>query len=98
MFDLRRALLAKEERESAGLIDFEFRLRTRTLRVLAARIGRDPDLLARSAARGNDAAIVGWLQAELPGTDVAGLFAEALRSAREQITSEFGDPEPHRLA
>ena len=42
VFDLRGALLKKEEAESARLMDFEFRLRARTMRLLAARIGLLP--------------------------------------------------------
>ncbi|WP_241212717.1 hypothetical protein [Sphingomonas sp. ABOLG] len=39
-FDLRAALLKKAEVETARLVDFEFRLRARTMRLLAADRGR----------------------------------------------------------
>lgn len=45
-FDLRSALLRKQEFESARLDDFEFRLRARTMRLIAARLGVDADALA----------------------------------------------------
>lgn len=92
-FDLRRALLAKEERESTWLVNFEFRLRARTLRLLAGVIDRDPEQLARLVADGNDEAVIERLQIELPDLDIAGLFP-----ASRQLIGEVGDPALHRLA
>jgi hypothetical protein len=97
VFDLRRALLAKEERESARLMDFEFRKRARTLRLLAAKIGRDPEMLAGLTAWGSDEAIHDLLKTELPDQDIAGLFATARAEAHRQLLAEIGDPTPHRL-
>ena len=97
VFDLRRALLAKEERESARLMEFEFRLRARTLRLLAREIGRDPEVAARLIAEGDDPAIVQRLQGELPATNIAELFAAARQRAQQELREEIGDPTPHRL-
>jgi hypothetical protein len=97
VFDLRRALLAKEERESARLMDFEFRLRARTLRLLAARIGRNPDDVIGLVTEGDDDVIVGKLRSELPNQDIDACFAEARAEARRLLMMEVGDPAPHRL-
>ena len=97
VFDLRRALLAKEERESTRLMDFEFRLRARTWRLLAARIDRDPDKLARLIAEGDDNMLIERLRAELPDQNIASLFAASQQQARRQLMDEIGNPAPHRL-
>lgn len=98
VFDLRRALLAKEERESARLMDFEFRLRARTFRLLAAEIDRDPAALARLIAEGDDRMIIARLQDEWPRSNIADLFATARLQVERELKSEIGDPTPHRLA
>lgn len=96
VFDLRGALLRKEEVESARLMDFEFRLRARTMRLLAARIGMLPaDLVAR-IAHGDDEAILAELAASHP--DIGTHFAEAREGARRQLVAERGDPTPYKLA
>ena len=96
VFDLRGALLKKEEVESARLMDFEFRLRARTMRLLAARIGMLPaDLVAR-IAHGDDEAILAELAASHP--DIGTHFAEAREGARRQLVAERGDPTPYKRA
>ena len=51
-WDLRGALLKKEERETARLMDFEFRLRARTMRILAARLNIPAETLVPRIAEG----------------------------------------------
>ena len=96
VFDLRGALLKKEEVESARLMDFEFRLRARTMRLLAARLGLLPADLVAEIARGDDEAILARLRADLPGVDAH--YAEAREGARRQLIEERGDPAPYKLA
>ncbi|MBA4762834.1 hypothetical protein [Sphingomonas sp.] len=94
VFDLRGALLKKEEIESARLMDFEFRLRVRTLRLAAATIGADPDAMARLVTLGDDAAVLRALDGQIePAT-----FHACREEARRQLIVERGDPTPHRLA
>lgn len=93
VFDLRGALLKKEEVESARLIDFEFRLRARTMRLLGERLGIE---LVGEVAKADDDAIVASLRNRFP--DVATAYAEARKAARAQLIGELGDPTPHKLA
>lgn len=93
VFDLRGALLKKEEIESARLMDFEFRLRARTMRLLGERLGLE---LVGEVAKGDDDAIVAGLRERFPG--VAEEFAECRAEARKQLVAERGDPAPHKLA
>ncbi|WBH17389.1 hypothetical protein [Sphingomonas radiodurans] len=100
VFDLRAALLRKAEVETARLVDFDFRLRARTMRLLAARLGLDPDALVAEIVRGGDAAILAALS-EQTGRDAGALnreFQECAAEARAQLIAERGDPTPHRLA
>lgn len=92
VFDLHRALVKKEEFESARLDDFAFRLRVRTMRELAAETGQDPEALIRLAiAHGDD-----MLAAALAPISPEQLLAAEAR-ARRQLISELGDPSPYRL-
>ncbi len=93
VFDLRGALLKKEEIESARLMDFEFRLRVRTLRLLAANIGADPDEMARRVTLGDDETVLLSLDGVEPAT-----FHACREEAMRQLIVERGDPAPHRLA
>ena len=91
-FDLGDALRRKGEHESARLDDFAFRLRARTMKLLAERLGRDPAPLIAAIALAEDDAIIA---AEgLPLRD----YHLALAEARAQLLAELGDPAPHRLA
>jgi hypothetical protein len=91
-FDLGDALRRKSEHETARLDDFAFRLRARTMKLLAERLGRDPAPLIAAITLAEDDAI---LAAEgLPAAD----YHLALAAAREQLIAEHGDPAPHRLA
>ena len=96
VFDLRGALLKKEEVESARLMDFEFRLRARTMRLLAARLGLLPGELVAEIAKGDDAAILAGLRPAPPSVDAP--YAAADARARKQLVEERGDPTPYKLA
>lgn len=99
-FDLRTALLKKAEVETARLVDFEFRLRARTMRLLAARIGDDADALVGRIVRADDAAIVAELEQArgLPTGALAAEYRRSVSEARAQLIEEVGDPAPYRLA
>lgn len=100
VFDLRGALLKKEEVESARLDDFEFRLRVRTMRLLARAIGEDVDTLVNAVALYDDDHILADLQntSELPPARLGLNYANCRAEARRQLIAERGDPSPHRLA
>jgi len=93
VFDLRGALLKKAEVESARLDDFEFRLRARTMRLLAPLLGIEVEALVGRIAVEPDEAIL----ASLPETALA-WYEEARTEARRQLIEERGDPTPHKLA
>ncbi|WP_395612980.1 hypothetical protein [Allosphingosinicella sp.] len=99
-FDLRGAMLKKEEFESARLAEFDYRWRARTMRLLAAAL--DPalsaDEMAAETARQADGAILADLAARYPTANVAGLYDRARAEARKALIAELGDPTPHRLA
>jgi len=99
-WDLRGALLKKAEVESARLADFEFRLRVRTARLLAATLGLAPDEWAQAAVAQTDASLLAAF-ADHAGLDPATLarrHAECEATARAALIAEIGDPAPHRLA
>jgi hypothetical protein len=99
-WDLRSALLKKQEVESARLMDFEFRLRARAMRRLGAALGIDGGALAGQIALQHDAGILADLATRL-SIDACNLHArweEATRLARAELIAETGDPTPHRLA
>ena len=98
VFDLRRALLAKEERESARLMEFEFRLRARAMRLLAIKIGHDPDDIAGLVAAGDDEAVIAMLQPLYPELELVDLLAKARLEERHKLVNDIGDPAPHSLA
>ena len=99
-FDLRGALLKKQEVESARLAEFDYRWRARTMRLLAAQL--DPalsaDEMAAETARRDDGAILAELAGRYPDANVAGLYDRARAAARRALIEELGDPTPHRLA
>ncbi|WP_085808878.1 hypothetical protein [Sphingomonas sp. TZW2008] len=71
VFDLRSALLRRAEVETARLVDFAFRGRTRTTRLLAERIGRDPAETVSRNARADVAAILADPAREIGGSSAA---------------------------
>lgn len=100
VWDLRGALLKKGEVETARLADFEFRLRVRTARLLAADLGLDADHWgAAAAARAEDALRAALAEAGgLSPDELARRWREAEAAARRALIAEIGDPAPHRLA
>ena len=99
-FDLRGALLKKQEVESARLAEFDYRWRARTMRLLAERL--DPALsggeMAAETARRDDEAILADLAERYPEAEVTKLYDRARAEARRALVEELGDPTPHRLA
>jgi hypothetical protein len=100
VFDLRGAMLKKQEFESARLAEFDYRWRVRTMRLLAAQLdpALSPDEMAAETARHDDGAILAALAARYPDANVAGLYDRARAEARRALIQELGDPTPHRLA
>ncbi len=99
VFDLGKALLKKEEFESARLTDFEFRQRARTFRLLARQLALDEDEGARRIIAGDDQQIIGEF-AQLSGRDVdevRRIYGQCRGESRSQLIAELGDPTPHRL-
>lgn len=99
VFDLRRALLSKEEKETARLMDFAFRQRARSFRLIAEALGIDTGALVAAIAVHDDAAILDGLANDLPKSreELADLYAECRALAHRQLVAELGDPTPHRL-
>ena len=99
VWDLRGALLKKEERESARLADFEFRHRVRTLRLLARALGADEDQTVASIMRHGDEAVLEELRAAHPAKAeaLAELHDQCRDEARQQLIRERGNPAPYRL-
>ena len=93
VWDLRRALHKKGEIESARLDDFEFRLRARTMRLLASTLGLEPDALVARIAADADETIVASL-----GAEAAVAYPPLREEARRQLITELGDPTPYKLA
>ena len=93
VWDLRGALLKKGEIESARLDAFEFKLRARTMRLLAQTLGQEPDALVERIAVETDEAILEALDGEAQ-TAWSRCRAEAYR----QLVEELGDPTPVKLA
>lgn len=98
-FDLRRALLAKEEKDSARLMDFEFRQRARSFRLIAEALGLPGDDLVRQIALSGDEAILDRLVTErgIARTELGEIYTRCRAEAYRQLVEELGDPTPHRL-
>ena len=99
VFDLRRALLSKEEKESSRLMDFEFRQRARSFRLIAEALGLPGDELVREIALSGDEAILDRLVADqgIVRAELGALYARCRTEAYRQLVDELGDPTPHRL-
>ena len=99
VWDLRRALLAKEEFESARLTDFEFREMVRAIRLVAVDLGAaHKPVLDVLADHGLDAALARMAeQAGREAEEVVMLYRQARPLARRELIAERGDPTPHRL-
>ncbi|WP_126177030.1 hypothetical protein [Tsuneonella rigui] len=89
----------KEEFESARLMDFEYRLRARTMRLLGDRLGRDGARYARETALRSDEAIVDLIAAETDRSreEIVSEHVRCATEARAQLIGERGDPTPYRL-
>ena len=104
MFDLARAFAKKQEVETARLDAHGFRLRARTIALLAARVSAEADSKhwASQVATKPDDAILAALRALLaqPVSDTAWdrMVVAAAADACDQLIAEHGDPTPHRLA
>ncbi|MCW1429045.1 hypothetical protein [Novosphingobium sp. JCM 18896] len=99
VWDLRRALLAKEEFESSRLTDFEFREMVRALRLVAADLAVEvTPVLHELTDHGLDAGLALLARvAEREPRSVELLYYEARPEARRQLIAERGDPTPYRL-
>jgi hypothetical protein len=99
VWDLRGALLKKEERESARLADFEFRHRARTFKLIAERLETDPTPIVALTARMNDEAALWEVALRHPRSDedLDALYLDCRAEARRQLIRERGDPSPYRL-
>jgi hypothetical protein len=99
VWDLRGALLKKEERESARLMDFEFRLRARTWRLVAEALGDDANEVARLTAQLDDDGIAAQLATHHPdqAAELPALIQRCAAEARQALIAEIGDPSPYRL-
>lgn len=99
VWDLRRALLKKEEMETSRLLDFEFRQRVRAFRLLADALELDGAELARETVLHEDEAILDMIATRF-GIDRERLSEEHQRcwaQARQELIGERGDPTPYRL-
>src|SRR5690242_16375330 len=99
MWDLGRAMRKKEEFESARLMDFEYRLRARTMRLLGDKLGLDGACYARETALQGDEAILAMIGSDSgkAADEIAAFHARCAAEARAQLIGERGDPTPYRL-
>ncbi len=99
VWDLRAALLKKEEFESARLLDFEFRQRARATRLLARELGLDGNQLVREIAMQDEAGVIALAAqaTQNPPEAITAQYHQCLAKAREELIAERGDPTPHRL-
>lgn len=103
VWDLRGALLKKGEVESARLDDFEFRLRARTMRLLAPMVDPaiDPAELVKAIAKADDDDLLDSLASAYPAIGLAAIklsHGQCRAQARRQLIDELGDPTPYKLA
>jgi hypothetical protein len=98
-FDLQKMLHRKGEFETARLDDFAFRARTRTMRLLAEALGREPATLIGRIAEGDDMHILHALvEAGLDRASVDQAYYRARNIAKRTLREELGDPSPVPLA
>ena len=99
VWDLGKAMQKKEEFESSRLMDFEFRQRTRAIRLLLHDLQIDNAALARDLVVEPDAVLLTRIVMEC-GTsraEVDAAYQACLAHARQQLIIERGDPAPVRL-
>jgi hypothetical protein len=99
VWDLRAALLRKEEFESARLTDFEFRETVRALRLTIAELGAEAKPMLHELADHGVEAALAMLAANAGRTEaeVESIYLRARVEARRQLIKERGDPSPVRL-
>jgi hypothetical protein len=97
-FDLQKMLHRKGEFESARLDAFAFRVRARTMRGVAERLGIDAEDLVRRIAASDDEAILDQLAADHGADRVSAAYAPARAEAESEAITDLGDPTPVRLA
>jgi hypothetical protein len=70
------------------------------MRLLAAQIGEEADVLVGRIVRADDAAILAELETArgLPPGALAADYRRSLAEARARLIDEVGDPSPYRLA
>ncbi|MBT2133922.1 hypothetical protein KK137_06205 [Croceibacterium sp. LX-88] len=99
VWDLRRAMLKKEEFESARLMDFDFRQRIRATRLLARDLSLEESDLVRDTAALEEKGLID-LATALTGRDrqdISERYAQCFAKARQELVAEIGDPTPYRL-
>lgn len=98
-FDLRAALLKKEEYETGKLLNFEFRLKARAMRHTARALGLDEAAFAQKTVTDSVPTILRDIAeaARQPYDDVEALWRESEHTARAELVGELGDPSPHPL-
>lgn len=95
-FDLGKALLRKEEYESARLTEFEFAEMVRALKAVTGELEAPVEpMLGVLAERGLGQALSHL--AQLAGRDVEADYLRCRASARARLIEERGDPSPVRL-
>lgn len=99
VWDLGRAMFKKQEFECARLMDFEFRLRARTMRSLAKVLGLPATDLVERIALAPDEAILAEVASQRDGSgeQIDALYHRLRGAAREELIGEIGDPAPCRL-
>lgn len=99
LWHLGRAMHKKQEFDCARLIDFEFRLRARTLRLRTGELDLDAADLVGRIAESCDAPILASIAADTDRAieDVEALYRRLQALARSRRMTERGDPKPHRL-
>lgn len=98
VWDLRGAILKKEERESSRLADFELKHRVRTMRLLARSFSLDERSLVALVAKGDDEAALAAIASThgTEGTTLREAFAQCGEEPRSQLIRELGNPAPCR--
>jgi len=96
VFDLGKALLRKEEYESARLTEFEFAEMVRALKALAKELGAPVAPMVSILAEQGLQRTLAHL-AQQAGRDVAADYLRCRAEARAKLIEERGDPTPVRL-
>ncbi|ABD27639.1 hypothetical protein Saro_3204 [Novosphingobium aromaticivorans DSM 12444] len=95
-FDLGKALLRKEEYESARLTEFDFAEMVRALKALAGELGADVEPMLGILAENGLASALLHLRA-IAQRDVGADYLRCRAVARAKLIEERGDPSPVRL-